>query len=184
MRALITAGLLFGCTLCNAAEPAFEAQAQALIGPFAQALMGTVKQALSEGGPKSAILACQTLAPDIASEHSQAPWTVGRTALKLRNPDNRPDAWERQVLEDFATAAAKGQPLADLKRGEVVGSEYRYMQAIATGEPCLACHGQAIAPDVAALIDRQYPNDQARGFALGDLRGAFTLRRPLNENTP
>lgn len=49
---------------------------------------------MADGGPAQAVEACQSLAPSIAAQHSQAPWTVGRTALKLRNPDNAPDAWE------------------------------------------------------------------------------------------
>lgn len=154
-------------------------EAASLIPAFQQELLGTVKAALANGGPVQAVEACHTLAPQIASQHSVAPWTVGRTALKLRNPDNAPDAWERQVLDDFARRAAAGEPLAQLKQGEIVDGQYRYMQAIGTAEPCLACHGGKIAPELAAAIDSRYPLDQARGFAVGDLRGAFTLSRTL-----
>jgi hypothetical protein len=54
------------------------------------------------------------------------------------------------------------------------------MKAIGTAEPCLACHGKQIEPALAQLIDVRYPQDQARGFAQGELRGAFTLRRPVD----
>jgi len=54
------------------------------------------------------------------------------------------------------------------------------MQAIPVGEPCLACHGKNLKPEVAAKIDQLYPKDQARGYDLGQLRGAFTLRRTLD----
>ena len=37
---------------------------------------------------------------------------------------------------------------------------------------------------VAAQIKQGYPADQASGFRLGELRGAFTLRRTLAEATP
>ena len=156
------------------------AEGAALIPPFQQQLLGTVKAAMQEGGPAKAVEACQLLAPQIAAQHSQAPWKVGRTALKLRNPRNAPDAWERQVLEQFAARAAGGEPVAALQHAEVVNGEFRLMKAIPTGEPCLACHGQNIKPELAALIDQRYPQDQARGFAPGELRGAFTLRRPLD----
>ncbi|MGV8844590.1 MAG: Tll0287-like domain-containing protein [Pseudomonas sp.] len=182
----ITGVLLSGLSVAVAAETTpsaitLQTQAQALIAPFAEQLMHTVKQAMAEGGPEQAILACQVQAPAIAEQHSQSPWRVGRTALKVRNPDNQPDAWERQVLEQFATAANQGQPIASLKHGEIVDGEYRYMQAIGTAEPCLACHGTNIEAKTAAIIDQQYPMDQARGFTLGELRGAFTLRRTLAE---
>lgn len=156
------------------------AEGAALIPPFQQQLLETVKAAMQSGGPAKAVEACQLLAPEIAAQHSRAPWTVGRTALKLRNPANAADAWERKVLEQFAARAAAGEPLAEMKHAEIVGGEFRLMKAIPTGEPCLACHGQAIKPELAAVIDQRYPQDQARGFALGELRGAFTLRRPVD----
>jgi hypothetical protein len=53
------------------------------------------------------------------------------------------------------------------------------MKAIPTGEICLACHGESISPDVATAIREAYPQDQATGFSLGDIRGAFTLSKPL-----
>ncbi|EWC41591.1 DUF3365 domain-containing protein [Pseudomonas stutzeri] len=154
-------------------------EAASLIPPFQQQLLGTVKQAMADGGPSKAVEACQLLAPGIAEQHSQAPWKVGRTALKLRNPDNAPDAWERAVLEGFAQRAAAGEPIEQLKHGAVVGNEYRYMQAIGTAEACLGCHGDRIKPELLGLIDQHYPQDQARGFRQGDLRGAFTLSRTL-----
>lgn len=155
------------------------AEGAALIPPFQQQLLDTVKAAMLDGGPAKAVEACQLLAPQIAVQHSQAPWQVGRTALKVRNPNNAPDAWEHRVLEQFAARAAAGEPVAELKHAEIVDGEFRLMKAIPTGEPCLACHGQNIKPELAAVIDQRYPQDQARGFALGELRGAFTLRRAL-----
>ena len=51
------------------------------------------------------------------------------------------------------------------------------MKAIPTGEVCLACHGKDINPDVASALDAAYPQDQARGYALGDIRGAFSVSK-------
>lgn len=161
-----------------------EREAAGLIPAFQQQLMQTVKQAVAEGGPVQAVQACHLLAPTIAAEHSQQPWTVGRTALRLRNPDNQPDAWERQVLEDFLLRQSAGEEPTQMSASAVVDGEFRYMKAIATGEPCLACHGQAIKAEVAAQIEQHYPGDRASGFSLGELRGAFTLRRTLTEATP
>lgn len=173
--------------LCVFAAPALaapdmhtlSAEAAALIPPFQQQLLETVKGAMQAGGPNRAVEACQTLAPEIAANHSKNAWNVGRTALKVRNPDNAPDAWERKVLEEFATQAAAGTPISELKKAEIVDGQFRMMKAIPTGEPCLACHGKDIKPELAAVIDQRYPADQARGFSLGELRGAFTLSRPL-----
>lgn len=155
----------------------YQAEGAALIPAFQQQLLGTVKSAMQAGGPAKAVEACRLSAPQIAAEHSKSPWTVGRTALKVRNPANAPDAWERRVLELFAARAQAGEPLANMVHAETIDGEFRMMKAIATGEPCLACHGKQIEPALAAVIDVGYPHDEARGFALGELRGAFTLRR-------
>ena len=58
------------------------AEGAILIPPFQQHLMDTVKSAMQTGGPVKAVEACQLLAPQIADQHSQTPWVVGRTALK------------------------------------------------------------------------------------------------------
>jgi hypothetical protein len=54
------------------------------------------------------------------------------------------------------------------------------MKAIPAGEVCLACHGAAITPEVAAALDAAYPEDQARGYALGDVRRAFSVSKPAD----
>jgi hypothetical protein len=43
---------------------------------------------------------------------------------------------------------------------------------------CLVCHGETLAPEIAAQIAAQYPEDQATGFADGDLRGVFWVEFP------
>lgn len=183
MRTLPTLLCLLLAGTAQAADDlqALTAEGKALIPPFQQQLMATVKQAMQSGGPVMAVESCQLLAPQIASEHSQAPWTVGRTSMQVRNPANAPDAWEEQVLLEFAEQQANGQPLAGMQKVETVDGELRIMQAIPTGEPCLACHGKNLKPEVAAAIDQRYPKDQARGYDAGQLRGAFTLRRTLDK---
>lgn len=153
------------------------AEGASLIPSFQQHLMNTVNSAMQAGGPVNAVEACQLLAPQISDQHSQSPWVVGRTALKVRNPDNVPDVWEKQVLDKFVKRVAAGEALSSLTYSEIVKGEFRMMKAIPTGEACLGCHGKEIKPELAAVIDQRYPQDKARGFAPGELRGAFTLRR-------
>ena len=116
------------------------------------------------------------LAPEIANEHSNANWKIGRTSLKTRNSDNAPDAWERSVLEQFAERAANGEDATTISYAETVNGQFRLMKAIPLQEGCLGCHGNDIKPPIAEALNAKYPNDQATGYALGDIRGAFTLR--------
>ena len=99
--------------LAQAADLAqLRGEAEALIPPFQQQLLASVQTAVATGGPAQAVEACRQLAPGIAQQHSVAPWKVGRTALRLRNPDNRPDAWEQAVLEDFQRRSQAGEAVA------------------------------------------------------------------------
>ena len=160
------------------------AASKAAIAAFAGELKAELQSAMKAGGPVKAIAVCNERAPGIAARHSAArDLTLGRTSLKIRNPENAPDAWERAVLEDFERRRDAGEDSATLVRYEVVERggrrEFRLMKAIPTAEVCLACHGATIAPEVAARLDALYPGDRARGFAVGDLRGAFTVRQPM-----
>ena len=57
-----------------------------------------------------------------------------------------------------------------------LGSGQVFMRAIPMQEqPCAACHGTNIAPEVKAAIDQAYPEDLAIGFKPGELRGAFLV---------
>jgi len=157
--------------------------AKTLIQSFFSELKGELVGAMKRGGPMEALQVCQHVAPAIAHHHSANGWEVGRTALRARNAGNQPDAWEQQVLTQFEQQKAAGTPVDQLMHAELVtenGQRYfRMMKAIPTGEVCLKCHGKAIADPVAAKIKQLYPEDQATGFSLGDIRGAFTLRKAL-----
>lgn len=57
---------------------------------------------------------------------------------------------------------------------------FRYIKAIPTGEICLNCHGgDTVKPEIEALLAEFYPNDKARGYSAGDIRGAFTIIQPV-----
>jgi Protein of unknown function (DUF3365) len=147
-------------------------------------LVAELTEAMKAGGPASAIEVCQLKAADIATATSgEVGWEVGRTSLKVRNPANAPDEWETAVLHDFEQRKAAGEDPAKLEFYEVVEhdgkSQFRYMKAIPTGAPCLACHGKEMDPAVAAKVQKLYPEDQATGFSAGDIRGAFTITQPM-----
>jgi len=159
-------------------------QARALIGDFMTTLQGELKSGLQEGGPPAAVRVCEDVAPTIAGSLSdQSGWQVGRTSLKTRNLDNAPDPWEEQVLEQFKDRKTAGQPVSDMTYAAVVEEDgiktYRFMKAIPTQEVCLACHGKNLSPELVEVLDKLYPEDQARGYEVGDIRGAFTLSKPL-----
>ena len=84
-------------------------------------------------------------------------------------------------MQDFAAKLKDGADPKTLEASKTEDGTFRYMKAIPTGGVCLACHGEKIAQPIAAKLDSLYPDDQARGFKQGELRGAFTLSKKLQE---
>lgn len=177
---ILIAGLTITSVPLYAADmSALAAEAKSVIQPFAQNLQGTLKKSMKEDGPVAAISVCNTDAPKIAEQASQKGWEVRRTSLKTRNSDNRPDQWELDTLLEFEQRKAAGEDPMAIAKAQVIEGEYRFMKAIPTGQPCLACHGSDLSESIQAKLTQLYPEDQAKGFKVGDLRGAFTLRKTL-----
>ena len=153
-----------------------------------QQLGAQLKQELARGGPEGAIGVCRDAAPEIAGKLSrQSGARVARVSLKTRNPLlGTPDAWEQAVLADFDRRAAAGEKPETLEYSETVaepqGRYFRYMKAIPVQPLCLTCHGTdaMIAPEVAQRLQSDYPHDRARGYTVGQIRGAVTVKRPLD----
>lgn len=186
-------GLLLACAVCGlpgaVAAPPVDAELVSAARQTAQTLGARLKSqltaAIAAGGPAAALAVCNTTAPAIAGDLAASyGGEVGRTALRVRNAANAPDAYERAVLEDFAARVAAGEDPATLEHAAVVEEDgqrrLRYLKAIPMAEaPCASCHGMAIAPDLAARIRALYPADAATGFVPGELRGAFSLSKSL-----
>jgi hypothetical protein len=141
---------------------------------------------MSTEGPEAAVNVCAKEAHSIADDTSQrAGLEVGRTALRVRNAQNAPDDYERAQLERFLAAAARGENAAAMEAVDVVSIDgephMRYMKPIIMDGPCVICHGKAIAPTLKATIDRVYPDDEAVGFSEGEIRGAFTVVKKLQD---
>ena len=171
------------CLLATLTAAAQEDQRAALSRDAAarlgQELSATLLVALEAGGPVEAIGICNLEASPIAARLSaQTGASVGRTALRLRNPDNAPDAGARDAMTAFERDLAAGATAPPEHFETRPDGSARYMRAIVTQPLCVTCHGSQIAPQVAAAVSEHYPADRATGFAVGDLRGAFIIEWP------
>lgn len=187
---LAAAGVVAGASAVHAEEaanmPQLKKESVAAVKGLVKNLKGQLKKALKEGGPVKAINVCKEIAPSIADEQSKVHnMNVARTALRVRNPDNAADDYERKVLEEFVKRIEAGEDPMKVAKAEIVTDAdgkktFRFMKAIPMGEkPCAACHGTNIKPEVSAAIKEQYPQDEAVGFKPGELRGAFTISKSL-----
>lgn len=169
----------------GAGREASTAASKAAVGELAEALKGYLGSAMKEQGPDGALAVCQTIAPEAAAAIGERHKVVlRRTALKVRNPANAPDAFEARVLAEFEQQARSGADLQTLSRSEIVEIDgipkLRFMKAIPMADqPCSTCHGSSIKPELIEKVRRLYPQDQAIGFKPGELRGAFSVIAPI-----
>jgi hypothetical protein len=134
------------------------------------ALAGQLKTRLSEalgaGGPAGAIGVCAEAAPQLAEEVAAAHSVkLGRTSFRLRNPRNAAPSWAGPLLERQVTEPAA---LTD-------GERLAALLPIRIQPECLLCHGarDEMPAELLTALAERYPDDQATGFAAGDLRGYF-----------
>ena len=182
--ALLCLPLLFSLQNLPAADvdqAQLKQEAIGIVKQFGGALKPELKKAIQSGGPAHAISVCADKAPSIAqSLSSETGWRVKRVSLKARNHNTAlPDAWEKKVLEQFDQRQAAGESAAKMAYAEVVDGSYRFMKAQGVEAVCLSCHAAEIKPEVEAALKEKYPEDMARGYSLGQIRGAFSLTRDL-----
>ena len=179
LRTLLLAALL--PAVASAAEP--QEIGDQVAGRLFTSLMTTLQEKIASEGPEAAIAYCRLealpLTAQIAEEFPQVK-SVRRTALRVRNSDNQPDATDRAVLEEWLATwnpAAPPKPVIKELTTDDGTKAIRYYRPVPVMATCLACHGSGneIAPNVRAAIARDYPQDQAVGFQEGDLRGAIVV---------
>ena len=132
---------------------------------------------IGSAGVEGAISFCNENATSLTNTYADSV-TIRRTALRYRNPDNRPDSLELTVLKNLSDDVESHMPPASRiirneKRGEI-----HYFKPIMTQAMCLSCHGNTssqIRPNVQLKIAQRYPDDRAVDFKEGDLRGAWHI---------
>jgi Protein of unknown function (DUF3365) len=135
-------------------------------------LMATLSAEMASGGPAAAITVCKERAPEVAAEvGAKLGVTIGRTSFKLRNPANAAPEWALPLLED-RPKEARYAASSDGALGVTL--------PIMLQPGCLACHGEvdALPDEIRTALKEMYPEDQATGFAAGDLRGWFWVEVP------
>jgi hypothetical protein len=144
---------------------------------MAHTMMGELKSELEGGSPAGAVVVCRDLAPMIADHVStEHGLIIGRTSHRLRNPGNTAPEWVSVVVDEgFEMQATFEGPKGEL--GVTL--------PIRMAAQCLACHGPAesLSDEITLALTKSYPEDQATGFAEGDLRGWFWIEVPAQAGT-
>jgi hypothetical protein len=154
---------------------------------FRKTLGGVQKAQLESVGAENAIPVCKVVAPALAAEYSKDGRVLKRVSLKPRNTvQGTPDAWEKEVLEHFNQGQREGKPVDHMEASTVSrdadGRWFRYMKAIPTQAQCLQCHGKPadISAGMKTLLTKEYPEDKAIGYSVGEIRGAISIKHRLD----
>lgn len=168
----------------SALRAAVVAEAQPVAGALMQTLSGQLRSAMEEGGPVGAMEFCNVQALPLTRQVSREQgMTVGRTSLRLRNPDNAPDAAATAALALFAERTREAGTVPDPLVQRLPDGDYRFYQPLMAQPLCTSCHGapDALAPGVADALARLYPDDRATGYLEGDWRGLLHVTVPAAE---
>ncbi len=165
----------------DVSKEALKAEAISIVKKFGGTLKPQLGKALKAGGPVHAIEVCSKQAPAIAQKlRNETGWYVKRVSLKARNNKSAiPDAWEEKVLKLFDERQARGEPAGKMAFAEVVDNKFRFMKAQGVESVCLNCHAAELQPEIEAALKKNYPHDRARGYSLGQIRGAFSLAKDI-----
>lgn len=87
---------------------------------------------------------------DISTEHI--------TSLKPLNPNNAPDEWEREALEEFESGVAEISSIVNIDNNKYL----RLMVPLITKQACMKCH-------------------EHQGYEVGDVRGGLSMTIRLKE---
>jgi len=162
-------------TQMNETQQAQHELCVAAVNAMVSETMGEMEAAMESGNAADAIAVCREKAPAIAANVSnQFGLKIGRTSLKLRNPANAPPEWAEGLV-----AAESAEPVYLAGPND----EFAALLPIKLKAECQMCHGptEMIDDEVLSAISEHYPNDEAVGYAEGDVRGWIWAEAPAGE---
>ena len=150
-----------------------------------ETLAGNLKKALQEKGIQGAIKYCNLAAyPLVDSVENEFNAEIKRVSLKTRNPEDKPDQTESSILEAYHYAMEQGQEIgANIQN---LNEQYiLYTKPIViNNQLCLNCHGEVgenTLTENYQIIKELYPDDEAVGYNMGDLRGMWSIKLAKKE---
>ncbi len=156
-------------------SPSKADQARARLAPLKTSLKGALMAAAKGGHLEQAVTACQVQAPLVTGVQEKEGVKMGRSALKLRNPDNVAPEWVAPLMEELSKEV---EPDGASREVSLPKGRFGYVEAITMKPMCEGCHGTQIGQEVAAKLKELYPQDEATGFSTDSFRGVFWVELP------
>ncbi|MBN2721396.1 MAG: DUF3365 domain-containing protein [Campylobacterales bacterium] len=151
----------------KAVEAKGVSQADGLISAIKPVLMQSLK---ADPTGASGMTACANAAMPLTDEYNKqlpSDSKVRRTALKYRNPANKPDDKDIEVMNKIIASKNFAPMVVEMN------DSYRVYKPLPMAQPCMACHGdiKTMNKHTREKIKEYYPKDLATGFKPGEFRG-------------
>jgi len=158
---------------------AAESRGREIVSEAGRALSGVLLEAIAQGGYTNAFPLCSMQALPLTTSLAQAhDVELRRVSHRPRNEANRASEQEMVIIRRYAELRGqegRPEPVVIL---DDTGAAVFYAPIVITTNLCLQCHGVPdveLRPEVQPLIAQFYPQDEATGFQLGDLRGLWRV---------
>jgi hypothetical protein len=141
-------------------------------------LSGELAKAMENGGPVAAIPICSEKAqPLVAEVASRRQLGLRRLSDRPRNPQQQAGGKDLAAIESFRTAIENKTAPEPAVEEVPDGTTVVRLPIIISQPLCLQCHGkdEDIAAETRTVLKDLYPDDQATGYRLNDLRGIWQL---------
>lgn len=176
----LTATALVACSTDEekAVERRSESEVVAEAKVVAQAafarLSGELGKAMAEGGPTHAIPFCSTKAGSLTAEVAE-----GHGVELIRLSDRPRNPQQRATGEDLAALKAMAEEAKPRIAWGEDGSAVVRLPIVITNPICLNCHGgDEVADETRQVLSELYPEDEAIGYSMNELRGIWRIEFP------
>jgi PAS domain S-box-containing protein len=118
----------------------------------------------------------QVVATQVAKRITQGSnYYVRQVSLRYRNPGNRPDRYETEMLEKFSGRPVQESYAVIKGKGDKV---FRFMLPMLAEKSCMECHGEYVkAP---AFVRARFPRGHfSYNYRLGEVIGAVSISIPM-----
>ena len=163
--------VVFGASIVSGAEMNRMDEGKRITAEAFALLSKNLGEAIAKDGTAGAIAFCSEKALPLTVTVNAG---LRRVSHKARNPKNKADAAELEIIAAYRELLKAGKPLAPQVRKNADGNESFYAPIIIANPLCLKCHGEPAGDIDAATkgaLAKLYPNDEATGFKFGELRG-------------
>ena len=155
----------------------YAAKGQKLVTATQAVLAKNLIEAINKSGPEHALEFCNIKAYPLTDSMSRAlNANIKRVTDKTRNPANQANADELAHISLLKSKLANGEAISPkvIEQHEKMVGYY----PILTTNLCLQCHGKPnmdISSATLAKISSFYPQDQATGYGVNELRGLWVV---------